>query len=689
MKLTKIYEPGETPFSEIMDHVKPLPRKAGNQSHKKNDWLYMNAVCAFDIETTYLKEIDRSIMYMWQFQFDEYATIIGRTWDEYLKFLHDLYLYIPDHCRLYIGVHNLSYEFHYLRGIYKFTNDEVFAIKKRKILYCSMYNQIYQYFCTYKHSNMSLAKYTEKMNCEHQKLSGEEFDYSKRRYPWTPLSDFEKAYGQYDVVGLVEAIKNDMKGSGDDLYTFPLTSTGYVRREVRRALNDSGFKVQPLLPDYHIYTLLEEAMRGGNTHANRFYVGRIIDNVVSYDRKSSYPEVIMNYRYPMSPWKKVENPDNDKMLHLHYVRNKALLMRVQIENLSLKEYWWPVPYICKSKCRNLISVEREDIEGNKILISPIIDNGRVLSAPYLEITITDVDLDIIIEEYDYTEFKILEMYESRYAFLPQAVRKECIKYFKNKTLLDGVEGEEYFYFKSKELLNSEYGMFAQSVVQESLQFIDNEFKPDNRKTREERYNAALPKLFLSYSWGVWVTAWARLELEKGIRIAGANTIYVDTDSVKYLKSPDISFDTYNKEKIHLSTKNKAYADSPKKGRLYLGVYESEGTYDRFATWGAKKYAFEKNGKLGLTISGVNKKLGAQELEENGGLEKFVENNFTFVKAGGVEARYYDGGEDFWYEVEHGKEVLITACCSLVPSTYKMGITPEYERLLKGIQMEQK
>lgn len=683
MKDTPIVRYDEIDFEKLSKKFAVLPRPRGNQGKKDTKWYWMDLVCAFDIETTYLSEIDRSIMYIWQFQLDEYYTIIGRTWEEYIKFLSKLYHYIPDDCRLYIGVHNLSYEWHYLRGIYKFNNNEVFAIKKRKILHCSMMNKKYQYFCTYKHSNMSLEKYTEKMECEHAKLVGS-FDYSKRRYPWTELTDSELKYCVHDVLGLVEAIKHDLIKGGDTLYTFPLTSTGYVRRDVRSALMRSRYRVQDILPDYHIYELLEEAMRGGNTHANRFYVGRIIENVKSADRKSSYPEVIENYRYPMSKWEKVESPDMENFLHQSKVRNKAVLMRVKIWGMQLKEYWWPVPYIPKSKCRHLVKITDKNGEEHV----PIIDNGRVLEAPYLEITITDIDFNIIISEYRWDAFEIEEMYTARYAFLPQAVRDRCRKYFEDKSKLDGIKSEKYYYNKSKELLNAIYGMFAQAVIQNDLIFENNEFKENDKMTRKERYEEQKEKVFLSYAWGVWVTAYARLELEKGIRLAGANTLYVDTDSVKYIDNGSIDFTTYNKEKIALSTKNKAYADSPKKGRLYLGIYEQDGEYDKFATWGSKKYCSVKDGELSLTISGVSKELGAKELEDNGGIERFIKNDFTFIKAGGLEARYYDGGSDFDYEVEHGKFVHISACCSLVPSTYKMGITPEYERLLKGLKFVQ-
>lgn len=48
------------------------------------------------------------------------------------------------------------------------------------------------------------------------------------------------------------------------------------------------------MPTLHVFELLREAFRGGDTHANRFYVGKILENVGSYDRESSYPYELVN-----------------------------------------------------------------------------------------------------------------------------------------------------------------------------------------------------------------------------------------------------------------------------------------------------------------------------------------------------------------------------------------------------------
>lgn len=124
---------------------------------------YLDIVTAFDIETSKLPEQDQSFMYIWQWHFDGIGTVIGRTWRELHRFIERLARIIGDKYTLVVLVHNLSYEFQFLRTIYNFTSDDVFALDRRKVCKCTMYDKALEYRCTYIHSNMSLAAYTKKI----------------------------------------------------------------------------------------------------------------------------------------------------------------------------------------------------------------------------------------------------------------------------------------------------------------------------------------------------------------------------------------------------------------------------------------------------------------------------------------------------------------------------------------------
>lgn len=357
------------------------------------------------------------------------------------------------------------------------------------------------------------------------------------------------------------------------------------------------------------------------------------------------------------------------------IRHKALLLRIGLKNMKLRNPFWGCPYLSKDKCRNVIkAVDTED-------------NGRILSADYLETTVTDVDLRIIVEEYE-AEILFFEGWYSGYKKLPQPLIDEVISYYKAKTELKGVEGQELYYDKAKALLNSLYGMMAQDPVKHSVIFKQVGDWDADTETDEAILEKSNHRAFLAYQWGVWVTAWARWHLEQGIKLAhqkGCEFVYCDTDSVKY--TGDIDWTEYNKERIAECQQSGAYATDPKGREHYMGVFESEDgpsgfAYARFKTLGAKKYVYQEtpDGETHCTVAGVDKRKGGKELDKYGGIKAF-EDGFVFRDAGGVAAVYNDKPEIDHVTIE-GKELRITSNVAIVPSEYTLGITGEYERILK-------
>ena len=657
-----------------------LKNRKGNPGGKKRH--YIGITTAFDIETTLIESVEQSVMYIWQWQFGEDYTVIGRTWEEFLDLQKRIKAVLPEDRWLVVYVHNLSYEFQFLKGIYSFYPDDVFAVASRKVVKADMWG-CFEFRCSYKLTNMSLKQFTSKMMVEHQKLSGEEFDYGVKRYPWTELTDEELEYCINDVLGLVEAVNALMARDGDTLQTIPLTSTGYVRRNAKRALKDGSVHhnfVYSILPDIETYRALREAFRGGNTHANRYYAGDIVENVHSADRSSSYPAVMCNCEFPMSAF----TPILPKDLNPEYIsrcitiRHKALLLRIGIKNLRLRDPFWGCPYLSKDKCRNIHkAVDTED-------------NGRILEAEYLETTITDIDLKIIMEEYK-GEIIFLQGWYASYKKLPQALINEVIKYYKDKTELKGVAGQEIFYDKAKALLNSLYGMMAQDPVKHNLIFKQvGDWEEDTSLTDEEILGKSNQRAFLAYQWGVWVTAHSRDALERGIRLVhdteGADFVYCDTDSVKYTGTVDWS--GYNADRVAECMDSGSFATDPKGITHYMGVFETEDlkdtgyAYRYFKTLGAKKYAYvEREGEgVHCTIAGVNKKKGGKELDKHGGLSAFTEG-FVFREAGGTQAVYNDTPQMDHVDIE-GRSLPVTANVAILPSEYTLGITGEYERIIK-------
>ena len=597
-----------------------------------------------------MEEIKQAVMYHWQACIDG-MICVGRTWEEFQRFLDGIDQWLPKGQCLVFYVHNLGYEFQFLRAIHDFTEDEVFCLGGRKVAKCEIGSR-FEFRCSYCLTNMSLRQFLKKMGVEHQKT---ELDYSVRRFPWTPLSDQELEYCIIDVLGLYEALRKMFKADGNTISNVPLTSTGYVRADFKKAMRDGGFipMVRECKPSYDVYLALRRAFRGGNTHANRCYTGVILDNVTSYDRASSYPDVLVNMPYPVRPFVKDNARDPDKLLE-----GFPYVMCVDFFDMDLRDPFWGCPYLSIHKCYNLQGA--------------INDNGRVVRAKRFQTWLTDIDLAIVRQQYKWSRAVITVCYRSEYGLLPAAMKDVTMDYYRRKTELKGVEGQEVYYNKAKNKLNSIYGMCATNPVRTSLIFNGKDFEVKDVEEREE-LEKANKKSFTVFAWGCWCTAWARWWLEKAIRLCGDKFVYCDTDSVKFVGSVD--FTELNAEIQAQSERHQAYADDPAGVRHYLGVYEHDADYKRFITLGAKKYAYEdQSGKLHITISGVSKG-GAAEL---GKIENFQEG-FIFRKSAGQEAAYNDEWMEEPVEID-GHMLPISPNIYLSESEYTLGLTLEYKRL---------
>lgn len=599
-------------------------------------------------------------MYVWQWAFEWGQVVVGRTWEELETFIEKLVLCL-DGATLPVYVHNLSFEFQFLRTIYDFGPNEVFCVKSRKVLKAEMYGAL-EFRCSYIHSNMRLEEYTKRMGVKHQKLDGKEFDYSKRRYPWTLLTQYEMDYAVHDVIGLIESLEVEMDADGDDCKTIPLTSTGYVRRDTKAAMKAGPIhEVKDALPDEPLYRLLREAFRGGDTHANRYYAGRKLVGVKSADRSSSYPDVICNCPFPVKPFIRTGAIPYEEICADN---RSAWVVKLAMYNAELRDSHWGDPYISRDRC--------------SILTGGQFDNGRVLRATQLVTAVTDIDLKILRETYTF-DAVVLDSYKSAYGRLPQQLIDVNIEYYRRKTELKGVAGQEIYYMKSKNKLNSIYGMTAQDPGKQDILFLDGEYVEMADPLFEvlERYNK---KAFLTYAWGVWVTAWARYRLYEGVKLAGDGFVYCDTDSVKYIGS--IDWTEYNERRKADSIASGACATDPQGEVHYMGVYEEEGEAEEFKTLGAKKYVYRKGGKLTITVAGVGKIEGAKELEKAGGIDAFTPG-FVFRDAGGLDAVYNDDPPTAKIEAE-GHTCRVGPNVYLRPSEYTVGITNEYEKILEEI-----
>ena len=654
---------------DILRSIPVLKRPRGNQ-RKRNPPIYRNVVCAFDIETS--RKGNLSWMYIWQFQLGRDITIIGRSWMEFIELIETInQVYTAE--KVLIFVHNLAYEWQYIRTLFDFQEEDVFFIDSRKPLKVT-YGSC-EFRCSFRLTNMDLDHFLDAMQVENPKT---ELDYSVTRYPDTELTEEELQYCINDVKGLVQAIYRKNELEHDTLYKMPLTSTGYVRRIVKKEMRsynrDSMRRMQPEYWD--LAMAMREAFRGGNTHTNRHYAAQILEKLRNRDRVSSYPAALMLNKYPIGRWS-YHKGANWRTLQTLVKRKRAILMRVGFKGLALKNATWGCPYLSRSKCRYIDKYDDCYVE----------DNGRIISCSYLETTITDVDLfDIILKEYDISQIRLIDVWSASYGDLPKQIKRCIMKFYQDKTDLKAASKTDpealYYYNQAKALLNSIYGMMCQNMLKPTYKYKDGDCKLIGIEDPESFLRDQNRKAWLNYAWGIWCTAYARRDLEEAmLHVGGDRFAYCDTDSVKYI-DPDreVDWTEFNRKREKLAAAAGASAKDQEGNTYYLGTWDEEDPYDRAVFMGAKKYAYEINGKLGVTTAGVTKRkgLGAKELKK---LENY-KAGFTFKEAGGLEAKYVDD-LNYCCTLIDGHMVDLTKCVTLLPSEYTLGLTGDYERLLKN------
>ena len=694
-----IVEVGQINWYEYLSKFGLVEETKKNRRRSQNKHRLLNVYAAFDIETSTIwlnpdkKEYDvHSFMYVWQFQIEDY-TVKGRTWEEYFSFLDILRQSIGQirednklslNPFLVIWVHNLQYEFSWLCGLYPFTNDECFFRDVRKPIYCRMYDT-FEYRCSYIQSNMSLAALCKQTGVK-QKLSGQKFDYEKVRFPWTKLSAFEEEYTTVDVESLVAAMKYRIQHGGDTLQTVPLTSTGYVRRECKNALKDRFLDLRELKPGEKEYRLLRKAFRGGNTHANRYYVDKIVSDVYSYDISSSYPTQQLTHLFPMKPFKWLVLEQKTAAARLKRVfqfigLGYAVVGTYQFKNMRLKNHREPIPYISLSRCQ---AMGTDDYELT-------LDNGRVLECGYMEISATEIDLEIILDQYTFDYMDVMECMIAQKDYLPAEYREVIQNYYNKKTALKGDDSEDgkYIYTKSKNMLNAVYGMSATDPVHQDIYYQDGNYKISGYEDfNQDELLKLLKNASFPYQWGVYTTALARKQLQDAIKLCGDRIVYCDTDSVKVIGNIDINI--LNKELMKKAVQSKAYAYDMNGHRHYIGLFEDDGHYDEFITQGAKRYAYRIGDHLGITVAGVSKKINEETgisfaVEELKTLDRF-RVGMTWRKAGGTISVYNDADDFDYTDSVTGNTLHIGRNVAIVPSTYVMTYSKDYRLLLNEIQL---
>lgn len=671
---------------------------------KKNNKkvAYYQIPCSLDIETSsFIKDGEkRATMYIGALDIN-HIIYFFRTWEEMgdlFDAIHEFFM-LGENTRLLIYVHNLSYEFQFLR---KWINwDKVFALSEREVVYAISGG--IEFRCSYKLSGYSLENLAKIRKLPIKKLN-ENYDYKLLRTSKSELEEDVYKYLINDVEIIIYYIEQ-LLSEEKEISRIPLTKTQYVRRYTRNQC--SSYKYRKMIRNLEInieeYDYLKKAFAGGFTHANILNSNKIFEKVSSYDFTSSYPAVMLSEKFPMSSSERLDNPSEKDIEDS--IKYYCCIIELELYNVESK-------FIAD----NPLSSSKCEITGKKE-----IDNGRIMSADKIKTVITEQDFMTIKEFYNIGDIKILTIYRYVKNYLPTEFIKAILDLYKIKTELKGVDNRETEYLNSKEMLNSEYGMTVTDILRDTIEYKNDEWGIGEMDIENEidKYNNKFDR-FMFYPWGVWVTAYARRNLFTAILELKGDYIYSDTDSVKFINR-ESHLDYFNRYNFMLEKKLERAMKyhnldmelvKPKtiegKEKL-IGEWDYDGDYSYFKTLGAKRYITVSKDTIVLTVSGLNKnyalpyildQCGIKYERQNGKCKMLGQPNIKKVFDFFSEGMYIPKGktgknthtyidDEFGCVVQDYKgkycKVHEKSCIHLDEADYKLSLAEDYLNFILGIR----
>lgn len=505
-------------------------------------------------------------------------------------------------------IHNLSYDYMFIRNhlIEKFGEpDRKLAVKTHRYVFLQ-----WQSFGLEIRDSAILTQRTLERLCKDmgtlEKATGT-WDYKKKRTPDSGRSAKEIAYVCTDTICLCKALRLYITQRNCTVANVPLTNTGFIRNQARsRSRKDKKWhkKFISMQLSLEQYNLLTECYHGGYTHANRYYVNRLItESVECYDFTSSYPARIVYEKFPMTNFVETSLKLQDI---LDLKDDYAFAGYIRLKNVRLKKDC-PMPSMAFHKAKVCIFPDAET-QSKKSAMERNLDNGKILNADLVIYPFTDPDLQAILDSYDFEWADVASVMRAKKDYLPEWLINYVIELFMHKTTLK--HSDPVLYMLSKGELNGIYGMMVQKMIQDIFEENFETGEWTNTLT-EEHYTELLEKFyksknsFLPYQWGVWVTAYAQAELFK-LGKCCSEWIYSDTDSVKGFGWNKSKLSEYN-DKIRKKSEERNLGTVVFNGEYYtIGIAEFDGVYTEFKTMGSKRYCYRENGMLKQTVAGVPK-----------------------------------------------------------------------------------
>lgn len=723
-----VYTPSEG-VGLIVNACKNSGSQVYGNKHKRE---YYNTFITFDIETTKLqnelwkKGIPEKYRYFnvtnaWAVYGDDFF-IFGRTIDEFFQ-MTDAVASMLGGIYLVCLVHNLAYEFNNnVDYFYDETRyEDSFFRNASTPLYVRL--RSLEFRCTAQLTHKSLEQIGREIRYEKLK---EEYDYNRLISPYDELSETDINYSYRDVKILFIKIREEITayakqtGKKPNPNILPLTQTGYVRNDVKRNFSSTP-QGRVILSNtalsYSLYKFIRPAFYGGNVHANFRVIGKELRRdkgkpLLHVDITSAYPWALCTKKFMLHLHKVLEPIDEFTLRSWLLRKDFGVIADVTFLGVTLKPKH--IPYIPHDE----FSVKSACVGGTS-------ENGKLVYADALRITLNDTDLRLVFECYDIEEVLINEVYTGVKKRLPYSIVKTVVDYFCGKCTLKGVEGEtpeetayiSYLYGLKKQLLNGIYGLFATSCENYTYTIDPKTLEVKPSETAEYKESSVVP-----YQIALQVTAYVR-EVTVSMcnflcRTDGCEFWYTDTDSIFCLDNePTREYvEKWNAERrAGLEELQKLYFDilpkNPKGVTQYLGSlsYEEDASESiSFCTIGAKRYYIGyPDGTYEITFSGLratkryfDKSTGTWKNGKNTQrlIDMFgsMENAFNEIKKGTVELPYVEGVDKLGhYNVrapfvshELGFEVKRPCSYTLFPQGIKLSLNTSLKWFLKSKDFEE-
>lgn len=586
-----------------------------------NDVKYCNVVSAFDLKSTKIETNTNvgpiSFMYIWQMGIED-EIFYGRTWEDFRECLAVIKsaFKLNSRYKMVIYDQNMKYDFSFFKTQVSISTKHFLARSSKDVIKCIV-NECFEFRDSACYTELRLEDIGRKIGIP--KVEG--YDYDKVRVSKTPLSDIELKYCETDILILLEYYKRER-----DFYKYigniPLTATQKVKKLIWKNYNDYGGKpsarsrkLKDNEKDKSTLNLLRIAYWGAYNWYNPIYTGYEINNALSIDLDSAYAGLAITQKFPMKKFQVAPIPEDPKSL----IGSNQYSHLITLKITELKNKYPFIGYFPAYKSK--------DWKFDKK--STVIEQGKILYTKSIILTITEVDLELLYELYDFESIEILNVLSARKSYMPSYIVHSIVDMYidkksqkalireQRKKGINPLPWQELLYVNAKTNVSRIYGAFVQDPepiiykYEESAEDITSYGNTNIKKAPEIVY----------YPWGVWITAYCRREMLMMLKKIAVETthgterykkdsvLYIDTDCLKVLEStplPKEIIAQYNenvKNKIDHLFENSLIKPQSIDG---IGEFDIE-FYKQIKILGSKMYAYiDEKDKFVYKVSGLSK-----------------------------------------------------------------------------------